>query len=133
MRLCVVSFTSGCGLKTLLVGVVISEWNIGMEFCIAVYVAHDMISEISSATLCSFGIKLDRDGPLDCGVMLGKPCHETIKHWFSSPTQLTVPVKKLRLPHGLFAQKLTVSLYKDARGQNFAPNPNRDLKVTTAQ
>lgn len=47
------------------------------------------------ATLCSFrGVKLDSDGPLDCGVMLGKPCHETIKHWFSSPTPMTVPVKK---------------------------------------
>lgn len=64
--------------------------------------------------------------------MLGKPCHETIKHWFSSPTQLTVPVKKTWGCHMACLHRRW-RLSGDMRQHSVSWNPNRDPKVITAQ
>lgn len=42
-------------------------------------------------------VELDYDVALECGVVLGKQCSETIQRGFCSPTELTLLVIKLRL------------------------------------
>lgn len=99
----------------------------------------DMISDGMLGSMpCSFQgvVELDSDVALECGVVLGQPCSEAIKYWFSSPMELTLPVTKPNLSsHCCHVALLHRSWgLSGAMRQNYVSwNPKGNLRVIKAQ